>query len=135
VTPLRLLLAVLAVSALSVGIPASFFPQSFYDDFPFLMQWVSLLPPYNEHLVTDVGGLQLAFGLLFAWAAYRPSRDLVVPLCLAWTVSQALHFLFHITNLDGYDTSDAVGQSLALAVVVLVPLLAIRLTAAENRRM
>jgi hypothetical protein len=134
-TPLRLLLAALAVSALSVGIPASFAPQAFYDDFPWLASWVSLLPPYNQHLVTDVGGLQLAFGLLFAWAAYRPSRALVVPVCLAWSVSQLLHFVFHMTHLQDFGTADAIAQSLSLAFVTLVPLIAARLSAEENRRM
>jgi len=28
-------------------------PRSFYDDVP----WVAMLPPYNQHLMTDLGGL------------------------------------------------------------------------------
>jgi hypothetical protein len=135
VTPLRLLLAALAISTLSVGIPASLMPQAFYDDFPFLASWVSLLPPYNHHLVTDVGGLQLAFGVLFAWAAYRPARELVIPVCLAFALSQVLHFLFHMTHLEDFGTADAIAQSLSLAFVTLAPLLAARLSASENRRM
>ena len=30
---------------------------------------------YNEHLIHDVGDFYLAFTILFAWAAWRPSRD------------------------------------------------------------
>jgi hypothetical protein len=84
----RLALAYLALSALAVGVPASFEPRTFYDRFPFVTDWVDLLPPYNEHLTADVGGLQLAFRLLFAYAAARPTRTLVPPACAVWSVSQ-----------------------------------------------
>ena len=50
-------LGFLLVAVLLVGLPAAFAPRTFYDDFPFVAHWVELLPPYNEHLVTDVGGL------------------------------------------------------------------------------
>jgi hypothetical protein len=33
---------------------------------------VSLLPPYNEHLVRDVGALSLAMTVLLGYAAVRP---------------------------------------------------------------
>lgn len=122
---LRVVLATLAFSALSVGVLASFAPRSFYDDFPLGAAWVSMLPPYNRHLVTDVGGFQLAFGALFAWAAWRPAPALVVPLCAAWLLSQVLHLAFHVTHLDGFSTGDAIGQTAALAAVVALPLAAI----------
>jgi hypothetical protein len=48
----RAALLILLVSVLAVGLPAAFAPQTFYDDFPFVRNWVELLP-YNEHLVTD----------------------------------------------------------------------------------
>lgn len=123
----RLLLVVLAVAPLTVGVLASFAPRAFFDDFPFFAAWVANLPPYNEHLVTDVGGLQLAFGLLFAYAAWRPSRELVVPLCAGWAVSQVLHNLFHLRHLEPFTTADAIGQTVALLAVLALPLLIIRL--------
>jgi hypothetical protein len=127
-TALRVLLATAAIRALLVGLPATLFPRSFYDDFPWFSSWVSLLPPYNEHLTADVGGLQLAFGLLFVWAAYRPSRSLVRPLAVVWTLAEIHHFLFHVTHLDGFPTADAIGQTVLLAINVVVPILAIALT-------
>lgn len=133
-TVLRVVLAVLAFSALSVGILASFAPRSFYDDFPLGATWVALLPPYNEHLVTDVGGFQLAFGLLFAYAAWRPARELVVPLCAAWLVSQVLHLLFHVTHLQDFGVGDAVAQTAALAAVVVLPAAAIALSRGPSAR-
>ncbi|HEY8581419.1 MAG TPA: hypothetical protein VIL49_00670 [Capillimicrobium sp.] len=125
---LRVALGTLAVSALSVGLLASFAPRTFFDDFPLGAAWVSLLPPYNEHLVTDVGGFQLAFGALFAYAAWRPSRELVVPLSAAWLLSQVLHLVFHVTHLDGFGVGDAVAQTASLALVVALPAAAIALS-------
>lgn len=131
----RTALAVVAISAAFTGVPAAFFPETFYDDFPFLSAWVDLLPPYNEHLVTDVGGLFCAFAVLFAWAAWRPSRELVVPLCVAWSVSSVLHLAFHVRNLDGFSAVDAVGELVTLALLVVLPAVAVwALPRAEDRR-
>jgi hypothetical protein len=116
----RLALAQLALAALAVGVLALFFPRTFFDSFPFLTDWVDLLPPYNAHLTTDVGELQLAFGLLFAYAAARPTRALVVPVCLAWAASQLLHLAFHLAHLERFGTADAIAQTVTLAVVALV---------------
>ncbi|MEA2172009.1 MAG: hypothetical protein QOF76_5309 [Solirubrobacteraceae bacterium] len=116
-------LASTAVLALSVGIPATFAPHTFYAHFPFVRHWVNLIPPYNSHLTTDVGGLQLAFGLLFAWAARRPAPELVVPVCLTWSLSQALHLAYHLAHLDGFGVFDAITQTLSLLAVTLVPLI------------
>jgi hypothetical protein len=118
-------LLVLAAAALSVGITATVAPREFYDGFPFLRHWVDLLPPYNEHLTTDVGEFQLAFGLLFLWAARRPSPVLVIPLCLAWMVSQALHLTFHVLHLEHFGTLDAVAQTASLLLLTVLPVVPI----------
>jgi hypothetical protein len=52
----RVSLWCLAVSAAAVGLPATVAPRSFYDGWPFGRGWVELLPPYNQHLIGDVGG-------------------------------------------------------------------------------
>lgn len=123
-------LTVAAVGALSVGLPALLAPKAFYEDFPWLASWVDRLPPYNEHLVTDVGGLYLAFGLLLGWAARRPSRELVVPVSLAFAVSALAHLAYHLTALDGFSAADAAAQTASLLVLAVAPLVA----AAEVRR-
>jgi hypothetical protein len=119
VTALRVALGLLAAEAASVGVPAAFAPRTFYDDFPFVTSWVAALPPYNEHLVTDVGGLYLAFALLFAWAAAKPSRELIVPAATAFALFSALHLAFHTTHLDHFGTTDAVAQTISLAAVLV----------------
>lgn len=116
----RLALALLCLSALSTGLTATVAPRTFYNDFPFLTQWVELLPPFNEHLVTDVGGLYLGFAVLFGWAAWKFERPLVRPLCLAWLLTASLHLIFHAGHLEGFGTADAVGEIASLALL-LVP--------------
>ena len=60
----RLLLWLMAFCSLGVGLQALFTPRSFYDDFPFGRGWVAMDGPYNEHLVRDVGSLNLAIVVL-----------------------------------------------------------------------
>ncbi|HEY5942310.1 MAG TPA: hypothetical protein VIT89_05540 [Solirubrobacterales bacterium] len=121
----RLALALLFVSALSIGLTATAFPRVFYDDFPFLTQWVELLPPYNEHLVTDVGGLYLGFAILFGWAAWTFERPLVRPLCIAWLVTASLHLLFHAGHLEGFGAADPVAEIASLALLLLPAIVAL----------
>lgn len=116
----RLALGVLLLAALTIGLTATVAPRAFYDDFPFLAHWVDLLPPYNEHLVTDVGGLYLGFAVIFAWAARTLDRTLVRAACAAWLLTATLHLLFHATHLGDFDTGDAIAEIASLALL-LVP--------------
>ena len=116
---MRALLAALAVTAALPGAWATFAPRSFYDDFPGGgRHWVAELPAYSQHLVTDVGAFYLGFALLLAWAAWRPSRELVVPVCTAFALFSALHLAWHSAHLDGFATADAVLQTGSLAAVL-----------------
>ena len=111
--------------ALFLGATATFVPRTFFDDFPFLAHWVELLPPYNEHLVTDVGGLYLGFAVMFAWAAWTLERTLVRAVCFAWLLAAALHLLFHAEHLASFGTTDAVAEIFTLALLLVPPPLAI----------
>jgi hypothetical protein len=121
----RLALAFLFVAAVTIGLTAAAVPRTFYDDFPFLTTWVSLLPPYNEHLVTDVGGLYLGFAVLFAWAASTLERTLVRAVCIAWLLTATLHLVFHVGHLEGFDTADAIAEIAGLALLLVPPPIAI----------
>ena len=120
----RVSLWTLAVAAAFVGLPATLAPRYFYDDFPLGRAWVEMLPPYNQHLIGDVGGFYLAFTVLFVWAAVTLRRSLVLPLCTAWIFAALLHFVYHASHLDGWDVSDAVAQTAALGLVLLLPVVA-----------
>jgi hypothetical protein len=121
----RVALAILLFSAASIGLVAAFAPHAFYEDFPFLRHWVELLPPYNEHLVTDVGGLYLGFAVLFAWAAWTLQPALVRAVCCAWLLTATLHLIFHIAHLEGFDTGDAIAEIGSLAFLLIPPPVAI----------
>lgn len=121
----RAALVLLAVSAAGVGFAAAFAPRTFYDEFPYVGHWVDRLPPYNEHLVTDVGALYLGFALLLAWAAWTLQRQLVLASCAAWILFSILHLLFHARHLDGFGTGDAVAELASLGAVVALPLVAL----------
>lgn len=127
----RLALAFLLIAALTIGVTAAFAPRTFYDDFPFLAHWVELLPPYNEHLVTDVGGLYLGFAVLFGWAAWKPERALVLPLCLAWLLVATIHLIFHVGHLGGFSGGDAIAEVASLALLLVAPAVAIWATAED----
>jgi hypothetical protein len=121
----RLALAFLFVAALTIGLTAALVPRTFYDDFPFVTAWVALLPPYNEHLVTDVGGLYLGFAVLFAWAAWTLEATLVRAVCAAWLLAATLHLAFHAGHLEGFGTTDAIAEIASLALLLVPPPIAI----------
>jgi hypothetical protein len=121
----KLALGLLFASSLLIGFTATVFPRTFYDDFPFVAHWVSLLPPYNEHLVTDVGGLYLGFAVLFAWAARTLERTLVRAACVGWLLTAGLHLIFHAGHLEGFSAADAIGELASLSLLVGAPILAL----------
>jgi len=120
----RAALVGLALAAASVGLPAALAPRAFYDEFPFLAHWVDRLPPYNEHLVTDVGGLYLGFAILFALAARSLRPELVRTACAAWALPALLHLAFHAGHLGGFGARDAAAELASLAAVLALPALA-----------
>jgi len=130
----RLALAYLCAASGLIGLTASLAPRAFYDDFPFVAHWVDLLPPYNEHLVTDVGGLYLGFAVLFAWAAWTLDRVLLRAVCCAWLLTAVLHLIFHAHHLDGFGTADAVAEIGSLTLLLAAPLLALWAAAPATRR-
>src|SRR5205085_2906889 len=93
--------------------------------FPFLAHWVERLPPYNEHLVTDVGGLYLGFAVFLAWAAWKPERSIVLAASVAFLTVSVPHLLFHVTHLDGFGAVDGVAEIAGLASLLVPPVVAI----------
>lgn len=126
----RIGLALLAVSALPLGAWAVIAPRSYYDDFPgFGRQWISPDGPYNEHLMRDFGGLNLALGVFTVCAAVWLLRPMVIAAALAWLVYPLPHVVYHVLNLDHYDAGDQVG---ILAGLVMAPVVALVLLVAAR---
>jgi hypothetical protein len=117
-TTARAALGFLFVAAVTIGLTAAVLPRTFYDDFPFVAHWVELLPPYNEHLVTDVGGLYLGFAVLFGWAAWTLERTLVRAVCVAWMLTATIHLLFHAGHLAGFGTANAIAEIATLGLLL-----------------
>jgi hypothetical protein len=130
-TAARAALALLCGYCAFLGLIAAFAPHTFYADFPFLTHWVELLPPYNEHLVTDVGGLYLGFAVVFAWATARLERTLTLATCSGFLTVAVLHLIFHASHLEGFGTVDGSAEIAALASLLLPPAVAIWASAGQ----
>ena len=104
------------------GIWATLAPRSFYDDFPLgIGGWVSALPDYNEHLMRDVGGLFLATGFVLLAAAAWLERRLLVVALVSYLLFAIPHAIFHFFNLEPYGAGDVIGNVVALAATVVLP--------------
>ena len=119
---IRASLAALALVSLAVGVWATFGPRGFYDDFPGGGRvWVAADGPYNEHLVRDVGALNLALTVVTVVAAVTLARAAVVAAAVAWLVYSVPHLMYHARHLDVYDTGDQVATIVALAGALVLP--------------
>ncbi len=126
----RVGLAVLAATQLIIGGWALFAPAGFYSGFPSAGHaWVALLPPYNEHLVRDVGALSLACAVILVGAAIWPQRLLVRLAILAFAAYAVPHTLFHALHLEGFSSADAVAQMVGFGVQLMLIILLLVLSA------
>jgi hypothetical protein len=120
---MRIGLVVLGFPSLVVGIWAAFFPRSFYDDFPGMGRvWVAPDGPYNEHLVRDVGALNLALAVVTVVALIAFTRVVALAAALGWIVYQAPHLVYHLRHLDLYDASDKVANVASLVLALVLPI-------------
>ena len=121
--PVRAGLLLLAVPNLAIGAWALLRPHSFYADFPGVgRHWVAALGPYNEHLVTDFGGLSLGLSVLVGLAAVVLERTVVLVALAAWLTAAVPHLAYHVTTVDAFSTGDDVAQLAGLTLYVVVPL-------------
>ena len=126
----RVLLGILGLVSVQLGVWATLAPRSFYDDFPGGGRtWISVDGPYNQHLVRDFGGLNLALALVLIVAVVKG-----MPMLLRLAAGAALlfslpHFVYHARHLDAYSGSDQVINMITLGLSVLAPLAVLALTA------
>lgn len=114
-------LGILALLQGIVGVWASLAPTSFYRTFPLPGHpWVSLLPPYNEHLTRDVGELSLALTVVLTAAAVTGRWLLSAVAVGAAAVYAVPHAVFHFLHLEGFPTPDAIAQSVGIALQLVV---------------
>jgi hypothetical protein len=117
----RLALAYLAISGLFVGVWAAVAPRSFFSDFPGLgHMWTAADGRYNEHLVRDVGDLNLALVVVTIAACIWLSRSLAISAALAWIVYSAPHLAYHAFNVGVVSSGDRVAEIVTLSIPILL---------------
>jgi hypothetical protein len=125
----RVLLGMLTAASALIGVWAGFAPRSFYDDFPGTgTPWVSPDGPFNEHLVRDVGWLNLALALVALVAAISLARPAVIAAAGAAIVAGVPHLAYHVAHLDLYGTADQIGNVVALSLGPLLGAILLVLT-------
>jgi hypothetical protein len=117
----RIGLGYLAFQAAYVAVWILLAPRGFYDTFPTgPAEWVSPLPPFNEHLLRDYGAAGLALAVLAVLAAVLLERRLVQATAIAFVVATLPHFAYHLTTTDRLSTADNVQSLFGLILPVLV---------------
>ena len=125
----RAVLVYLTASELLVGVWATLFPRSFYDDFPGVGRvWVAVDGPFNEHLVRDVGQLSLALAVIGLAAALTMHVAIVRAAGVALLVNGVPHLVYHLRHLDKYSIGDKVGNVVSLSLLVVLPAIVLALS-------
>jgi len=117
---LRAGLTLLALITLTVGAWQYFAPRSFYTGVP----TVAADPPFNQHLMTDVGGLGLALAVVLGATAATMDRLLIRVALAAYLVYSVSHLLFHVTHLTGLSPG---GSAFLVTSLTLLPAFALAL--------
>lgn len=132
-TVIRFALIYLAITLGSVAIYILIAPKTFYDEFPGWTQWVSVLPPYNEHLERDFGAAGLGLATLAALAAYWMERRVVQAAAICIFLGSLPHAIYHATTTEALSTSDNILSVGALFLQALVPLAVLYLASSAQQ--
>jgi hypothetical protein len=96
-------------------------PRQFFDTFPGGgYHWTAGYPPFNAHLVSDLGATFLTLGVLLLVAAALDDRRVSTVVVVGEVLFAALHLLFHARYRG--DLGADYGLSLSTLVLgVLIP--------------
>ena len=133
-TAARAILVLLGVGQGSAALFALFAPRSFFDDFPVGgADWVSSLPPYNEHLIRDYGASFLAIAALALIAAWIADRRLMQVALVVWVIAAVPHLVFHLAHSDAPGGGSGVADLVTLGLNAVLPLCLLFLIPKEAR--
>jgi hypothetical protein len=122
----RVVLLVLALIGTEVGCWAAFAPRSFYNDFPGGgRHWVAADGLYNEHLVRDVGELNLALAVVTIVAVVTLAPVIVRTAAATWLVYSVPHLVYHLRHLHPYGSGEKVLVSGGLVIPIALALVAL----------
>ena len=123
----RVLLVVFGLVEAVVGIWPLGSPTGFYQDFPgFRVGWVAMDGPFNEHLLRDFGGLNLALAALLIGAAVIGTTAVARLAAVSALLFGVPHFLYHLGHVGHFERIDQVlivgttGLGVLLPLVVLL---------------
>lgn len=132
---IRILLGILALSSLQLGVWATFWPHQFFRTFPGGGRtWVALNGPYNEHLVRDFGGLNLALALFLVVAVVTMSVTIVRTASVGYLIFGVPHLVYHLRHLDVFSSTDKAINAVILSLAVLAALGALLLSLPAAQR-
>jgi hypothetical protein len=124
----------LAIVPLFIGVWAFFAPYHFYEIFPFPgRHWISILGPYNEHLVRDYGANNLGFGVLLTAAAVLIERQIIQVALVSWLAFSVPHFIYHLMQTHHFSPFDNVTQLSSLGFVMLLPIVLLYFVVTQNK--
>jgi acetyl esterase len=122
-------LAILAAVNLWWGTWALAAPANFFRMFPgFGHHWTAGYPPYNQHLVADLGATFITLGVLLVIATYKDQRQTTRVVLAGVFTFNAIHLAFHALHrgeLAAFDYQSSIGT---LVLGVLGPLAVFALT-------
>ncbi|WP_328646447.1 hypothetical protein OHS58_45970 [Amycolatopsis sp. NBC_00348] len=119
----RVLLVFFGVVEAVTGIWPLVTPAGFYQDFPgFRTGWVSMDGPFNEHLLRDFGGLNLALAALLIGAAVIGTTAVARLAAVATVLFGLPHFLYHLGHVSHFEQLDQVLIVVTTGLGVVVPI-------------
>jgi hypothetical protein len=124
----------LGLVELSWGGWAYFAPAGFFADFPgFGHRWTAAYPPYNQHLIADLGATFLTIGALLVLAAVLDDARITAVVLAGAMLFNLLHLAFHATHECTMSGADYPLSLLALLFGVLVPAVLLALLPRRRR--
>ena len=119
----RALLVVFGLIEFPVGLWPLISPTGFYQDFPgFRWGWVAMDGPFDEHLLRDFGGLNLALAALLIGAAVIGTTAVARLAAASALLFGAPHFLYHLGHVGHFERIDQVLIVVVTGLGVVVPI-------------
>lgn len=106
-----------------LGAWAYFAPRSFYENVPA----VATYPPFNEHFVSDYGGLSLAMAVVLSNSAVLMERRVIQTALAAYLVYAVSHLVFHATHPMGSSAVGTIALTAGFVVPVVIPIVLLML--------